>query len=295
MGGSLRTSIQALLTGFNLDEILSPGLLNLISLVITIAIILLLIKIAFKFINGLTNRIFNAKETAEGNTQQDVRRFKTVRSLIQSILKYVIAFIAIMMVLSERGVNTAGLLASAGIAGVALGLGAQDLVKDVIAGTFVIFEDQYAVGDYVTIGDKTGTVEDIGLRTTKIRDIDGQVHIIPNRKVEIVTNYRSKAHRVSFDVSISYETDVDFAIKTLQKAFDDNRASMPNVLEGPTILGVSKLDESGVNLRVYAMAKPMEHWQTERDLNLFIKKVLDENGIEIPYPHRSVIIENKVG
>jgi len=213
--------------------------------------------------------------------------------VIKSLVRYAVYFIGGIMVLGELGVNTSGLVAGAGIAGVALGFGAQNLVRDVLTGFFILFEDQFAVGDYVSISGVSGVVEDIGLRVTKVRDFAGQLHVVPNGSINLVTNFRGRAMRVMFDVQVPYSTDVELAIRALQDAFDSHRESMPEIVDGPTVLGVQDLGDSGIALRVWATAQPMQQWSLERQLKLLVKKVFDNNDISVAYPHRYVIIDGQ--
>ncbi|MCR4425839.1 MAG: mechanosensitive ion channel family protein [Firmicutes bacterium] len=274
-------------------ETLINLLLRFGSSALNVIIILVLVTIALKVSGRVVDQIFKTRETEQLRLFHDTRRLETLRTLTKSIARYVIYFVGAIMILGEFGVNTSGVLAGAGIAGLALGFGAQNLVRDVISGFFILFEDQYAVGDYVELADISGTVEEMGLRVTRVRDFAGQLHIIPNGSVGRVTNYRGRGMRVMFDVQVSYSTDVDRAIGVLQKLFDEQKEQIGGVVDGPRVLGVQSLGESGVSLRVWALAQPMEQWRIARELNRLIKKTFDENGIEIPFPHRKIIIDQR--
>jgi small conductance mechanosensitive channel len=192
-------------------------------------------------------------------------------------------------------VDTTSILATAGIGGLAVGFGAQGLVKDVINGFFILFEDQYAVGDFVTIGDTTGTVEEIGLRITKIRSFKGDLTIIPNGQIQKVVNYTRGNMLAVVDVGIAYEMDIEKSIKVIEMVAREYAQENPDIVEEPQVLGVMDLGESQITIRVIARSLPMKQWAVERELRKRIKEAFDRNGIEIPYPRRVVIQYNKGG
>ncbi|MBP7164399.1 MAG: mechanosensitive ion channel family protein [Firmicutes bacterium] len=269
----------------------TEGTSALVSSLIRIGMIVLISALIMRVVSKLIDRLFQSRENEQRALIRDNRRLMTLRTVIKSLVRYAVYFIGGIMVLGELGVNTSGLVAGAGIAGVALGFGAQNLVRDVLTGFFILFEDQFAVGDYVSISGVSGVVEDIGLRVTKVRDFAGQLHVVPNGSINLVTNFRGRAMRVMFDVQVPYSTDVELAIRALQDAFDSHRESMPEIVDGPTVLGVQDLGDSGIALRVWATAQPMQQWSLERQLKLLVKKVFDNNDISVAYPHRYVIID----
>ncbi|NLJ99019.1 MAG: mechanosensitive ion channel family protein, partial [Tissierellia bacterium] len=203
--------------------------------------------------------------------------------MLKNIIKYVFYFIGAIMVLDLFDINTTSILATAGIGGLAIGFGAQSLVKDIITGFFILFEDQFSVGDYISVGNLEGIVEELGVRTTKLRDFSGELHIIPNSKVEIVTNKTRGAMRALVTISVAYEEDIDRVIDVLDRVCNEIRESNKNVVEGPTILGISNLGESGIDLTIVAKTNPMEQWSVERQLRKNIKEAFDRENIEIPY------------
>lgn len=241
---------------------------------------IIIIKIGNRFIDRLIKE-------EEG---KDIRRKKTMMLLLRSILKYTIYFFTAVIILSIFGLPVASLIAGAGILGLAVGFGAQSLVKDVINGFFILFENQFSVGDYVEAAGKEGIVEELGLRTTIIRNFAGQVHIIPNGEIGQVTNYSEGKMRVLVDVGISYDESPSEAIEHLNKLCETIAKEKADVLmEGPTVLGVQELAESSIVLRILAKVKPMEQWAMNRYIKQRVKEYLDEVGIEIPYPHRVLI------
>lgn len=226
----------------------------------------------------------------------DERRVNTVRGLVWSLLRYVLYFIGGVMILAELGVDTASLLAGAGIVGLAVGFGAQNLVRDVISGFFILFEDQYAVGDYVTVAGVTGTVEEMGLRVTKIREWTGELHIVPNGEIKQVSNFTRGGMGVLIEVEIAYEENLEEAFAVINEVCRKVAGERQDVvLEEPRVLGVSQLGESGVTLLIFGKVKPMQQWAFARELRKRIKEALDEAGIEIPYPRRVVLCREQGG
>jgi len=226
----------------------------------------------------------------------DERRVRTVLGLTRSLLRYTLYFVGTMMVLGELGVKTESILAGAGIIGLAVGFGAQNLVRDVITGFFILFEDQYAVGDYVTVANVTGTVEEIGLRVTKVREWTGQLHIIPNGEIKQVTNFNRGEMGVLVEVDVAYEENLTQAIDVIDRLCQEvAREKSDVVLEPPQVLGVKELGESGITLQIFGKVKPMQQWAVARELRKRIKESLDAAGIEIPYPRRVILARDEGG
>ncbi|TXC89419.1 mechanosensitive ion channel family protein [Metabacillus litoralis] len=212
------------------------------------------------------------------------RRENTLSKLLENILTYVIYFIMIIMVLETLTINVGALLAGAGIIGLAVGFGAQNLVKDIITGFFIIFEDQFSVGDFIRVSTFEGTVEEIGLRTTKIKSWTGELHILPNGSITEVTNYSIHNSIAVVDISISYESDIPEAERVIQELLSEIPDKYEDIVTPPELLGVQTLGASEVVLRVICEVEPMRHFHISRMLRKDIKICLDEMGIEIPYP-----------
>ena len=204
--------------------------------------------------------------------------------LLENVLTYVVYFIAIMSILAALTIDVKAMLAGAGIVGLAVGFGAQSLVKDIITGFFIIFEDQFSVGDYVRIGQFEGTVEEIGLRTTKINSFTGEIHILPNGSIVEVTNFSLYNSVAVLDIGIAYEGDLEYAEKVLQEYLETTTEKYPELVKTPELLGVQQFGASEVILRIVAESLPMKHWYMGRQLRKDIKRVLDEHGVEIPFP-----------
>ena len=212
------------------------------------------------------------------------RRTVTVAKLLENIVAYVVMFIMLIAILGVFNINASGLLAGAGVIGLAVGFGAQSLVKDVITGLFILLEDQFSVGDYVRIGQFEGVVLEIGLRTTKVKSWTGEIHTLPNGSIVQVTNF-SVSNSVAFvDVSISYEADIAKAEQVIEELLEELPAKYEQMVTTPQLLGVQTLAASEVILRVIAEVEPMQHAVIARALRKEIKNRLDLHGIEIPYP-----------
>jgi small conductance mechanosensitive channel len=222
----------------------------------------------------------------------DESRMRTLAGLLKSVLRYTVYFIAIVVILETFGVKTSSIIAAAGIGGLAIGFGAQSLVKDVISGFFIIFEDYFQIGDYVETAGVSGIVEEMGLRTTKLRDFGGQLHIVPNGEITRVTNHSRGNLRAMVNVKVSYEEDLDRVIKILEEVAEEIRQKRDDIVEGPTVLGVSDFGPSEAVITVWARTLPMQQWSVERDLRKAIKERFDREGIEIPYP-RMVVVDKK--
>jgi small-conductance mechanosensitive channel len=247
---------------------------------------IIVILIAARIIVGISKRaiqryIIDKNETIK---RFDQRRTKTVGRLVSNVLSYTVYFMAILLILEQMNFEIGPLLAGAGVLGLAIGFGAQNLVRDVITGFFIIFEDQFAVGDVIQTGNFKGTVEEIGLRITKIRSWTGEIHIIPNGSITEVTNFSINNSVAVVDVSIAYEADVDEATRVIKETATELYGANDNIVAEPEVLGVQTLGASEVIIRVTFECKPMTQFGVGREMNARVKKALDRVGIEIPYP-----------
>jgi len=259
-----------------------------------LAILWVLAKIVLYFVAGrvvvriagraITHMMIERKTESRGPVKIDPRRTQTIGRLVNNVVSYTVNFIVLMLILSELGVDLAPLLAGAGVMGLAIGFGAQSLVKDIITGFFIIFEDQFAVGDVVKTGNFQGTVQEIGLRVTRIKSWTGEVHIIPNGAITEVTNFSTNNSVGVVDVSIAYESDIEKATDVIRRTALEVYEGNENMVKEPEVLGVQTLGASEVVIRVTFECKPMTHFGVGREMNAAIKKALDAEGIEIPYP-----------
>ncbi|MBB5149615.1 MULTISPECIES: mechanosensitive ion channel family protein [Ureibacillus] len=224
------------------------------------------------------------------------RRQQTLLKLSQSVLSYVVYFSAIIGALSSLNINVAGLLAGAGIAGLAIGFGAQNLVKDVITGFFIIFEDQFGVGDYVRINTSSaaeGTVTEIGLRTTKIVGTTGEVYIVPNGQITEVVNFSLNNSKAVIDMQVGIEADIEKIenvmteyLKTLPKQYEE-------LVDVPKFVGVQNVTGTEITIRIVAETKPQQHYGIARIIRRDVKKILEKNGIPMAYPKMMIYDSSK--
>lgn len=212
----------------------------------------------------------------------DEKRARTLGGLLQSIIRYMIYFVAIIMVLQEFKIDTTSLVAGAGIVGLALGVGAQSLIRDLITGFFIVLENQFAVGDYIVSGDMGGTVEDIGLRVTKLRDSNGVLHIIPHGAIVRVTNFTRGHMQASVTIPISYEEDLQKVLALLEEACIIVKENVSQVVEIPKVVGI--VDWRGQELLVRLVAKtlPLEQVKVETALRYQIKTLFEAANIKPP-------------
>ncbi len=219
----------------------------------------------------------------------------TMSTVCCSVTKYIIYFFMLCYMLAIWGVDPTSLLAIGGVASVAVGLGAQSIIQDILAGVFILTEDQFGVGDVVKIEGCSGTVESIGMRTTRLRSMDGDMYIIPNGQIKIVTNMSKGFNRAIIDVGISYNENIDTVIKILteelNKIYKEN--TVGGMLDCPMVLGVESLADSSVIIRIKADCSVGENWNVERQLRRLIKNAFDREGIEIPFPQQVVHIEKE--
>lgn len=224
-------------------------------------------------------------------TERRRQRTETIGSVLRSVTSVLVFTIAFAMVLSELGFDLGPVVASAGILGVALGFGAQNLVKDYLNGMFMILEDQYGVGDAVDVGEASGIVEAVGLRTTRLRNVDGTVWHVRNGEILRVGNMSQGWSRALLDISVAYDTDTDRAAQIIKAVADevwrdDEFSSV--VMEEPQVWGVENLGIDGIAIRLVVKTAPLEQWSVARELRRRIKSAFDAEGIEIPFPQRTL-------
>ena len=260
---------------------------------ITIIIILVVVKIALSVINKLIEKSLTPLKKSK-NYKKRISRANTLIPLLQNISKYVIYFISGVMVLRELGVDTTAVIASAGVVGLAIGFGAQSLVKDVISGALLLFEGVISVGDSINVGEHSGTVEVIGLRNIHLRKYSGELRVIPYGEVNSFGNFNRGYMRAIVKVGVAYEQDVEKGMKILEEIA--NKWAEENkdiVLEAPVIQGILSLGSSEITLRVAIKVKPLTHWGAERELKRRIKDTFDKKGIEIPFPRQVVYLRKE--
>ncbi|WHY86345.1 mechanosensitive ion channel family protein [Neobacillus novalis] len=254
---------------------IGEGLLKIIAIIVIANIIIRIGKVAI-------HNMFKIRNLSPLNTS--VRREETLSKLLDNILSYVVYFIALMMILSVLGIDVKALIAGAGVVGLAVGFGAQSLVKDVISGFFIIFEDQFSVGDQIRVGVLEGKVETIGLRTTKIKSGTGEVHILPNGSITQVTNFSLNNSVAMIDIAISSGEDIVRAEKVIGEALQTMPLKYEELTKAPELLGIQTMDPAEIVLRIVAETLPMKQFGVTRAIRKDIKLLLDENGIKAPDP-----------
>lgn len=229
-----------------------------------------------------------------GTDSERRQRINTLWVVTRRVSLIALWILGLLMVLSVWDISITPLLAVGTVVGLALGFGAQSLVKDLIAGFFILVENQFAIGDVVAIAGTSGTVEDIQLRVTVLRDLDGKTHYVPNGSIEVATNYTQDFANAVIDVGVSYDTDVDFAMSTIlgvAETMYGDEDWQSSILDPPILLGVNELADSAVVIRVFLRVEPDERWAVKREFLRRVKNRLDEVGIEIPFPYRTLVMK----
>ena len=221
-------------------------------------------------------------------------RAETLAVVLRSVALIAIWGLTALLALGQLNINLGPLIAGAGIVGIAVGFGAQSVVRDFLSGIFMMIEDIYSVGDDIDFGRGRGTVEKISLRSTSIRTRQGVVWNVPNGKLDFVANYSQLWARAQIDVEVPYDCDLREAMEIIRQAglemWEDPEWGEDELSEPPEVKGVQDLAESGIFIRVRAKTRPSVQWRTERELRLRIKEAFDAAGIEMPFPHRTVIV-----
>lgn len=254
------------------------------------------IQEARRRLRKLTPRTLQATSTI--STLRAASRAKTIGAVLKSTASIVIYSVATITALAEVGINLAPLIAGAGIVGVALGFGAQSLVKDFLSGLFMLAEDQYGVGDVIDVGEATGTVEAVNLRTTRLRAVDGTVWHVPNGEIRRVGNMSQQWARALLDIQVAYSTDLGRAeqvVKEVADALWREDTWRTDILEEPEIWGVQSFGANGIVIRLVVKTQPGQQWAVSRELNRRIKDRFDAEGIEIPLPQQVMWVRRDAG
>jgi small conductance mechanosensitive channel len=237
----------------------------------------------------VSDRVVRAvTEEGAGQVSEREKRALTLAGIVKTVGTTVIVIIAIMMGLQEIGLDITPVIAGAGVVGLAVGFGAQSLIKDVIAGFFIILEGQFAVGDVIKTGEISGWVEQLNLRVTILRDVSsGAVHFIPNSELKVVSNLTKEWSQVALDIGVAYHEDIDRVVGVLQQigqelARDEQMGSL--ILEPPEVLGIESFGESQVMIKVLVKTLPQRQWEVAREFRRQIKATFEKEGIEVPYP-----------
>jgi small-conductance mechanosensitive channel len=224
-------------------------------------------------------------------TNQREQRAVTLAGVFKGVSKIVIVLVAGLTILGILGINTAPLIAGASVAGLAISFGAQNLIRDFISGFFILLENQYRVGDVIRAAGVSGQVEDMNLRITVLRDLEGVAHFIPNGEIKVVSNLAKEWSRAVVNVGVAYKENLDRVVSVLNTVGQELTKDPifgQGILEPPQVLGVENFGDSQVTLRMVTKTRPLKQWETARELRKRIKAAFDREGIEMPYPHRVV-------
>ena len=255
---------------------------------------IVLIVVAAWIVLGVTQRlirIFRERLTSRMDDREQVKRAETLGRVFRYLASVVVMVVAITLILSELGIAVAPILGAAGVIGLAVGFGAQSLVKDYFAGFFILLENQMRQGDVVDIAGKAGLVEEITLRYVRLRDYDGNVHFVSNGLITTVTNMSRGFAQSVVDVGVAYREDTDEAVAVMREIGAELRADPdfgPKILADLEVAGVDKWDDSAVILRCRFKVQPLEQWGIRREFLRRLKKAFDARGIEIPFPHLTI-------
>ncbi|MCH6555778.1 MAG: mechanosensitive ion channel family protein [Chloroflexi bacterium] len=229
----------------------------------------------------------------KGRDEEEIQqRVDTLASVFTAGGRVIIVLVTLLTLMPLAGISIGPLLAGVGILGLAVGFGAQSLVKDIISGLFILLDNQYSKGDVVTVGGISGLVEDVGIRRTVLRDLDGIVHYIPNGEIAVASNFTQEYSRVNLNVGVSYSEDLDHVMRVIDRVGEEMAADPkwgPSIISPPKSLRVDNLGDSGIEIKVVGDTKPIKQWEVMGELRKRLKKAFDDEGIEIPYPHRVMV------
>lgn len=260
---------------------------------ILILVIILLSCLAYMIIKAVMPHMIDRFITVRGKGRRAraelTKRSQTLSNVLTHTIGVFIVIVATFMILSEVGIDITPLLAGAGVAGIAIGFGAQSLIRDLMAGFFIMVEDQYNVGDVIRVANVAGGVEGLNLRRTLLRDLDGILHIVPNGEIRVASNFTKMWSRAHLNISVAYKEDLDKVMVVIRKTWEEI-AEDPDwspflISKTPWLLRVDAFGDSGITIKVVGETQPIKQWDVMGELRRRIKKAFDEEGIEIPWPH----------
>ena len=278
------------------QEIISQTVAWIITTLPSLLIILILAFVLMKVTNIFLRRMkpLMLKHMESGtdlDTNEIEKRLDTLLSIMRSIIKIIVWLMIGMLILRKIGIDIAPIIAGAGIAGLAVGFGAQELVRDFISGFFMLLENQIREGDVAIVNGTGGLVERVGLRTIVLRDLSGVVHVFQNGKINTLSNMTKKWSGMVFDIGVAYKEDTDKVVKVIRQVAEELGADPDfenKILEPIEIFGVDQFGDSAVVIKARFKTKPIEQWAVGREFRRRLKKTFDDQGIEIPFPHRTV-------
>lgn len=294
-----------------------------VKVLVIVLLALLTRRIVHKAIDGLIDRLMSERSSEEkdavraaeasssmlrrevlsgklaslrNRTDRARQRAKTLGMLFKSIASAAVGTVTLMMLLGEFDINLGPLLAGAGILGLGIGFGSQSLVRDLLSGIFMLIENQYGVGDWIDVGEADGTVESLGLRTTRLRDKYGTLWHIPNGEIRRVGNMTQSWSKIPMEIDVAYDTDLDLAMETMKTVADgvwNEQLEEATIVEEPVVSGIQNFGADGITIRLSVKTEPGEQWSTARVLRKRLKEAFDEAGIEIPFPQRTVWLRSE--
>lgn len=256
---------------------------------IRIALIVVAWVVVLKISKKLIKR-FEVK-LREGQPEERKKRIQTLGKVFRNTVAIVVGIILSLIILKELGVEIGPILAGAGIIGLAVGFGAQTLVKDILSGLFILLENHFRVGDVIQVAGVAGLVESISLRVTTLRDIEGKVHIIANGEMGVLSNLTKEWSRAVLDIGVAYKEDPDYVMEVIREAgkeMAEDKKYKKLILEPVEILGVDDFADSAVVIKAMIKTRPLKQWQVAREFRRRLKKAFDNKSIEIPFPHRTI-------
>jgi len=264
-----------------------------------VVVILVLMFIGVKLSGVIAGRLFALIGRRKKMDEEYKKRADTLSAVIGYLISATVIIVAALMILAELDIQIGPILAAAGVAGLAVGFGAQHLVQDIISGFFILLDDEIRVGDVVQIADKGGLVERLNLRMVVLRDLSGNVHYVRNGKIDVVTNMTKDYSRYVFDIGVAYREDVDEVIQLIKQVDEELRSDPafgPDIIEPIEILGLDQFAQSAVIVKARTKTKPIKQWGVAREFNRRLKKKFDQQNIEIPFPHVTVYMgQDKTG
>ncbi len=256
-----------------------------LKILVIFIVVFIVHKSARVFISKVIEHAVRSHNSSD--VQAEEKREKTLVRIFSATASIVVWVIGGLMILQEGGFEIAPLLAAAGIVGIALGFGGQYLIRDVISGLFIILENQYRIGDVVSVEGKSGVVEDITLRMTTLRDMDGIVHYVPHGEISMVSNMSKEFSKINLNIGVSYKDDLDNVIKVVNavgKGMGEDQVWGEKILKDPAFLRVDDFADSAVVIKIVGEAKASEQWAITGELRKRLKIAFDKEGIEIPFP-----------
>ncbi|HKG56913.1 MAG TPA: mechanosensitive ion channel family protein [Candidatus Limnocylindrales bacterium] len=280
----------------------SPPWRDVLAIAVIVVVALVAVRGVRLFVRGVVGALF-ARETAEGTAREltlveVAKRRETIETLGSRVLQAFVVVVAALMILGKLNYEIGPAVAGLGVVGIAVGFGAQSLVRDYFTGALILIENQFSIGDVVTIAGVTGTVEDLSLRRTTLRDLDGVVHTVPNGEIKVASNRTRTWARINQDVTISYGTDLERATGVVDRVGIDLAADpvwKQRILEPPCVERVEALAEYGITLKILGSVRAIDQWAAAGELRKRLLAAFAENGIEIPRPQRVVLARDPDG